>query len=86
MRAFAQSGAEHSGEASAIRDAWRVEGVRSRYAAVHALRDVDAFCEIPQKNGGRCSGNHQLLSVVRSKNEGDADVWRLHIRAWRVER
>ena len=46
MRDFAQSGAEHSGEASAIRDAWRVEGVRSRYAAVHALRDVDAFCAV----------------------------------------
>lgn len=46
LRAFAQSGAEHSGEASAIRDAWRMEGVRRGYAAVHELRDVDAFCAV----------------------------------------
>ncbi len=53
---------------------------------MHELRNVDAVCEIPAWSGDECKKNHRLLPTLWQEDDGDANVWRLQIRARRVER
>lgn len=53
---------------------------------MHELWDVDAVCKIPAWSRYKCKKDHGLLPTLRQKDDGDADVWRLQIRARRMER
>lgn len=53
---------------------------------MHELRNVDAVCEIPAWSRDECERDHGLLPTLRQKDDGDSDVRRLQIWAWRMER
>ena len=53
---------------------------------MHRLWNVDAVCQIPAWSRYGCARDHGLLPTLRQKDDGDADVRRLQIRARHMKR